>query len=108
MKYDAVVIGTGQSGVPLAKTLAGEGWRTAIIERHLVGGSCINYGCTPSKTMAASSKVIHIINNAETYGINISDYTINLEDVIERKRNIVKSFGGILSSIMEFQYGEIG
>ena len=102
MKYDAVVIGTGQSGVPLAKTLAGEGWRTAIIERHLVGGSCINYGCTPSKTMAASSKVIHIINNAETYGINISDYTINLEDVIERKRNIVKSFReGLERGILE-------
>ena len=91
-QYDAVIIGTGQSGVPLAKTLAGEGWKTAIIERHLVGGSCINYGCTPSKTMAASSEVIHHIKNAEMLGVHSSISEINLGEIVRRKREMVKSF----------------
>jgi pyruvate/2-oxoglutarate dehydrogenase complex dihydrolipoamide dehydrogenase (E3) component len=91
-KYDAVVIGTGQSGVPLAKTLAGEGWKTAIIERALVGGSCINYGCTPSKTMAASSEVIHISKKAGLYGVHNSNVEINFKEIINRKTGMVKSF----------------
>lgn len=91
-QYDAIIIGTGQSGVPLAKTLAGEGWKTAIIERHLVGGSCINYGCTPSKTMAASSEVIHHIINAEMLGVHSSISDINLGEIVNRKREMVKSF----------------
>lgn len=93
-KFDAVIIGTGQSGVPLAKTLAGEGWKTAIIERNLVGGSCINYGCTPSKTMAASSEVIHLFGKAGIYGIHNSISEINLKEIVQRKRKIVKSFRG--------------
>ncbi len=91
-KFDAVIIGAGQSGVPLAKTLAGEGWKVAIIERYLVGGSCINYGCTPSKTMAASSQVIHLTKKAELYGVHNSKVEINLKEIINRKRGIVKSF----------------
>ncbi len=91
-KYDAVIIGAGQSGIPLAKTLAGEGWKTVIIERYLVGGSCINYGCTPSKTMAASSSVIHLTKKAELYGVHNSKVEINLKEIINRKRGIVKSF----------------
>jgi len=91
-KYDAIVIGTGQSGVPLAKTLAHEGWKTAIIERYFVGGSCINYGCTPSKTMAASSSVIYKISKAEAYGIYTSKTAVNLRKIIDRKRGMVKSF----------------
>lgn len=91
-RYDAVVIGTGQSGVPLAKSLAGEEWKVAIIEKNLVGGCCINYGCTPSKTMAASSEVIHFSKKAEHYGIHNSIVEINLKEIINRKRRIVKSF----------------
>lgn len=91
-RYDAIVIGTGQSGVPLAEMLAGEGWKTAIIERYLVGGSCINYGCTPSKTMEASSKVMHLTKKAEVYGVHNSRVELKLKEVISRKRNIVSSF----------------
>jgi len=91
-KFDAVIIGTGQSGVPLAKTFAGKGWKVAIIERYLVGGSCINYGCTPSKTMAASSQVIHLTKKAEVYGVHNSKVEINLKEIINRKKSIVKSF----------------
>ncbi len=91
-KYDAIIIGTGQSGVPLAEMLAGEGWKTAIVERYLVGGSCINYGCTPSKTMQASSKVIHLAKKAEVYGVHNSKVELNLSEIISRKRKIVNSF----------------
>ena len=56
-RYDAVVIGAGQGGVPLARTLAQGGRRTALIEREHVGGTCYNEGCTPTKTMVASAKV---------------------------------------------------
>ena len=91
-RFDAIIIGTGQSGVPLAKALAGEGWKTAIIERYLVGGSCINYGCTPSKSMAASSEVIHTTKKAEIYGVHNAKVEINLKEIISRKNGIVKSF----------------
>ena len=91
-KFDAIIIGAGQSGVPLAKTLAGAGWKTAIIERYHVGGSCINYGCTPSKTMAASAEVIHIVRNTQKYGIHNSKPEIVLKEVIKRSNNKTKKF----------------
>ncbi len=90
-EYDAIVIGTGQSGVPLAEMFAGKGWKTAIVERYLVGGSCINYGCTPSKTMQASSNVFHTTKKAEAYGVHNSKVELNLAEVISRKRKIVNS-----------------
>ncbi len=91
-EYNAIVIGTGQSGVPLAEMLAGKGWKTAIIERYLVGGSCINYGCTPSKTMQASSNVVHLAKNADVYGVHNSNVELNLAEVISRKQKVVDSF----------------
>ena len=91
-EFDAIVIGTGQSGVPLAEMLAGEGWKTAIIERNLVGGSCINYGCTPSKTMQASSNVVHLAKNAGVYGVHNFKVELNLAEVISRKQKVVDSF----------------
>ena len=59
-QYDAIVIGTGQGGGPLSTALAGAGMRTAIVERSYVGGTCINYGCTPTKTMVASARVAYL------------------------------------------------
>ena len=58
--YDAVIIGAGQAGVPLARALAQWGRKTAVIEREHVGGTCINEGCTPTKTMVASARVAHL------------------------------------------------
>lgn len=55
--YDAIIIGSGQSGGPLSTTLAKAGWRVALIERESVGGTCVNRGCTPTKTMVASARV---------------------------------------------------
>ena len=66
--YDAIIIGVGQAGKPLALALAEAGWKTAIIERKYVGGSCVNYGCTPTKTLLASAEVAHQARRSQEYG----------------------------------------
>jgi len=67
--YDAVVIGSGQGGNPLAGALAGAGRKTAVVEREHVGGTCINEGCTPTKTMVASAKVAYLDRRSSDYGV---------------------------------------
>jgi pyruvate/2-oxoglutarate dehydrogenase complex dihydrolipoamide dehydrogenase (E3) component len=90
--YDAIVIGAGQAGGPLAGTLARAGRRTAVIERAHVGGTCINEGCTPTKTMVASGRVAYLARRAADYGVETGEVGIDLARVRERKRAIVKSF----------------
>jgi pyruvate/2-oxoglutarate dehydrogenase complex dihydrolipoamide dehydrogenase (E3) component len=89
---DAVVIGTGQAGKPLARALAAAGWKTAVIERDRVGGSCINYGCTPTKTMVASARVAHLARRAADYGVHAGPVRIDLDEVLRRKRRVVERF----------------
>ena len=91
-KYDAIVIGSGQAGTPLGRALAEAGMRTALIEREHVGGTCINEGCTPTKTMVASARVAYLARRAADYGVHTGPVTINLERVRQRKRDIVNSF----------------
>ncbi|MCK4895040.1 MAG: mercuric reductase [Calditrichia bacterium] len=91
-KYKAIIIGTGQAGNPLAKALASAGWKTAVIESDHVGGTCVNYGCTPTKTMVASARVAHLVSRAGEYGIEIPSYSTKLETVVARKNEIVNSF----------------
>lgn len=69
-KYDAIVIGTGQSGPALATRLAGSGWKVAIIERDKFGGTCVNNGCIPTKTLVASAKAIHLARSGEVFGFS--------------------------------------
>src|SRR5438067_961254 len=90
--YDAIVIGAGQSGGPLSSALAKAGRRTAIIERDFVGGCCINYGCTPTKTMVASARVAYLARRAADYGVNAGPVSIDMTKVRQRKRGIVESF----------------
>ena len=90
--YDAIIIGTGQSGKPLAIALARAGWRVAAIEREHVGGTCINVGCTPTKTMVASARVAYLARRAKDYGVNASPVRVNMRRVIERKRRMVQTF----------------
>ncbi len=90
--YDAIVIGAGQSGGPLSTALAQAGKKTAIIERLHVGGTCINEGCTPTKTMVASGRVAYLARRAADYGVNIGPITIDMTVVRQRKRDIVDSF----------------
>jgi pyruvate/2-oxoglutarate dehydrogenase complex dihydrolipoamide dehydrogenase (E3) component len=90
--YDAIVIGAGQGGGPLAGRLAGAGRRTAIIERKHVGGSCINEGCTPTKTMVASARVAYLARRGADYGVHVGGVTLDQRVVRKRKRDIVDSF----------------
>jgi pyruvate/2-oxoglutarate dehydrogenase complex dihydrolipoamide dehydrogenase (E3) component len=89
-----MVIGAGQAGVPLSTTLAKAGRRTLLIEREHVGGTCINEGCTPTKTMVASARVAYLARRGTDYGVETGPVRVNLARVRERKRNIVESFRG--------------
>lgn len=91
-QYDAIVIGSGQGGNPLSMALAGAGMRTALIERIHVGGTCINEGCTPTKTMVASGRVAYLARRAADYGVQTGPIRIDLQKVRQRKRDIVDSF----------------
>ncbi len=90
--YDAIVIGAGQAGGPLSTTLARAGWKTALIERVHVGGTCINEGCTPTKTMVASARVAYLAKRAADYGVNTGPVTVDMTVVRQRKRAIVDIF----------------
>lgn len=90
--FDAIVIGTGQGGPPLAAALAGAGRRTAIIERAHAGGTCVNYGCTPTKTMVASARVAWLARRAADFGVRTAEISVDMSKVRERKRSIVESF----------------
>src|SRR5580700_714732 len=91
-QYDAVIIGSGQAGTPLSTTLAEAGMRTALIERKHVGGTCVNEGCTPTKTMVASGRVAYLARRAADYGVNTGTVGIDLRKIRQRKRDIVDSF----------------
>ena len=93
-KYDAIVIGSGQGGTPLCRSLAEAGMRTALVEREHVGGTCVNEGCTPTKTMVASARVAYLARRGANYGVETGPIQIDLKRVRERKREIVNSFRG--------------
>ena len=90
--YDAIVIGAGQSGGPLSTALARAGWKTALIEREHVGGTCVNEGCTPTKTMVASARVAYLARRGADYGVHNGPVTVEMTRVRQRKRDIVDSF----------------
>ena len=93
-QYDAVVVGSGQAGTPLSRALAEAGMRTALVEGEHVGGTCINEGCTPTKTMVASARVAYLARRAADYGVRTGPIRIDMERVRQRKRDIVSSFRG--------------
>src|SRR5215467_9424298 len=93
-RFDAIVIGSGQGGNPLATALARAGWRTAMVERVHVGGTCINEGCTPTKTMAASARVAYLARRGADFGVRTGEVTVDMVRVRQRKRDIVDYFRG--------------
>jgi pyruvate/2-oxoglutarate dehydrogenase complex dihydrolipoamide dehydrogenase (E3) component len=98
--YDAVVIGSGQGGTPLAVALAKAGLKTAIVERNHVGGTCVNVGCTPTKTLVASARVAYLSRRSADYGVDSGPVTVNMSAVRRRKRKVVESFhDGLLQNI---------
>jgi pyruvate/2-oxoglutarate dehydrogenase complex dihydrolipoamide dehydrogenase (E3) component len=90
--YEVVVIGSGQGGNPLAQAFADSGRKTALIEREHVGGTCINEGCTPTKTMIASAKVAYLDRRSADYGVVNGPLSVEMEKVRRRKREIVDGF----------------
>ena len=90
--YQAIVIGSGQAGTPLCQALAKAGVHTALVERAHVGGTCINEGCTPTKTMVASGRVAYLARRGADYGIHTGSIAVDMHRVRERKRDIVASF----------------
>lgn len=91
-QFDVIIIGTGQSGMPLAHELGQAGRKTAIIERHLVGGTCVNVGCTPTKTMVASARIAHLARRAADYGVHVGEVQVDQSEIRQRKEAIVESF----------------
>src|SRR3954468_20999698 len=90
--YDCIVIGSGQAGTPLAKKLAEAGKKTLLVEKRFIGGTCVNDGCTPTKSMVSCAKTAYNIAHSQEWGISVSDSKINLEKIIERKNKVVESF----------------
>lgn len=90
--YDAIIIGSGQAGNPLAHKLADDGWTVALIERDHLGGSCVNYGCTPTKTMIASARMAHYARRSADFGVETGAVTVDLQKIVERKNRIVQQW----------------
>ena len=87
--YDAIVIGSGQAGGPLSQKLADRGWTVALVEKEHLGGTCVNTGCTPTKTMMASAQVAHYARNADRWGVRTGQVSVDLLKVVARKDRVV-------------------
>ncbi|MBI4054428.1 MAG: mercuric reductase [Candidatus Doudnabacteria bacterium] len=93
-KFDAIIIGTGQAGVPLAKALAEQGWKLAVLEHGFLGGSCVNYGCTPTKAMVATARRAYVAADSSAHGLMTRLDKVDLPKIVARKDQIVQSFRG--------------
>src|SRR5262245_21262802 len=92
--YEAIVIGSGQAAGQLCRDLAASGRRTVLIEPTHLGGTCINEGCTPTKTLVASARIADRARHADRYGVHTSPVRVDLAAVRSRMRGIVADFGG--------------
>lgn len=102
LAYDAIVIGSGQAGNPLSQKLADSGWSVALIEQNHLGGTCVNTGCTPTKTMIASAQVAHYARNASRWGVKVGEVVVDLAGIVARKDRVVDQWrSGIERKIEE-------
>ena len=91
MRFDAIILGAGQAGIPLSSALAELGWTVALIERSYLGGTCINTGCTPTKTMVASAQVAHYARNAGRWGVKAENVGVDMPAILTRKNKVVEN-----------------
>jgi pyruvate/2-oxoglutarate dehydrogenase complex dihydrolipoamide dehydrogenase (E3) component len=94
MKYDAIIIGAGQAGFPLAGALTSRGWKVALAEVKQIGGTCINTGCSPTKTIIASARVAHVARRGADFGVQTGAIQIDFAKVMARADAIVERFRG--------------
>ncbi|MGD8697707.1 MAG: FAD-dependent oxidoreductase, partial [Gemmatimonadales bacterium] len=92
MKSDVIVIGSGQAGVPLAARLAEAGRMVTLFEAGHLGGTCVNVGCTPTKTMVASARAAHVARGAERLGVHAGAVSVDLAAVVDRKDSVVEQW----------------
>lgn len=101
-RYDAIVIGSGQAGTPLSQKLAESGWAVALVEKDHLGGTCVNTGCTPTKTMVASAQVAFYARNAGRWGVRTGQVSVDLPQVVARKDRVVgRSRSGLNRKVEE-------
>ncbi|NYF79694.1 mercuric reductase [Granulicella arctica] len=91
-RFDAIVIGSGQGGNPLAAAMAEHGWKTVVVERRFVGGTCVNVGCTPTKTMVASARVAYLARRAADFGVENRGVRVDMAAVRARKDAVVEKW----------------
>src|SRR5262245_22121615 len=89
-RFDAIVIGAGQAGPALCARLDKEGLKTALVERKLLGGTCVNVGCIPTKTLVASARAIHMAGRGSEYGFSSEAPRVDMRAVKARKDGVVK------------------
>ncbi|MGH9356229.1 MAG: FAD-dependent oxidoreductase, partial [Terriglobia bacterium] len=92
MQYDAIIIGSGQAGNPLAAALADQKWTVALVEKSDLGGTCINTGCTPTKTMIHRAQVAHYARNASRWGVHATEVRADLSEIVAQKSKVVQNF----------------
>jgi pyruvate/2-oxoglutarate dehydrogenase complex dihydrolipoamide dehydrogenase (E3) component len=88
-RFEVLIIGAGQAGIPLAHDLAKAGKRVGLIEEKYLGGSCVNFGCTPTKAVIASARIAHLAHRAKEFGLNIPTVEIDFPAVLERATRIL-------------------
>jgi pyruvate/2-oxoglutarate dehydrogenase complex dihydrolipoamide dehydrogenase (E3) component len=100
--YDAIIIGTGQSGPSLAARMSKEGWKVAVIERKLIGGTCVNTGCLPTKTLVASARSAYVARRAADFGVEIAGpVRVDMKRVKARKDNVAGEAKGYVTQLLE-------
>src|ERR1700761_8275607 len=92
LKYDVIIIGARQAGVPLAKKMALAGKKTLLVEKRWIGGTCVNDGCTPTKTWVASAKAAYMAANIGQLGVKVKGFSVNMPKIKKRKDEIVHLF----------------
>lgn len=102
-RFDVVILGSGQAAKPLALAFAAAGRQVALVERAHVGGTCVNTGCTPTKTMVASARVAYLARRAGDFGVHTSAVSVDMTRVRERTRRIVRQFADSSRAALEAQ-----
>jgi pyruvate/2-oxoglutarate dehydrogenase complex dihydrolipoamide dehydrogenase (E3) component len=102
-QYDAIIIGSGQGGNPLALHLAAIGWKVALVEKNHIGGTCVNEGCTPTKAIIASAKSVFQLSRADEYGLETGNVYVDIIAILNRKNNIIERFRKSIQSSLSSQ-----